>query len=424
MKTLRVALSDAEIRRQAKVEDVGQLRDPAYRALRFRFGQDRTQGSWHVVVGGVWGKAANWPEMSAAAMIGALPSIISRRAIEPRASSTATTWKTCGEVLTWYLDRMQRDRNLSVDRKAGTASAINCQLIPRVGALALADTNRANLDRLMFWPMQEDYSVSYVRLVFSVLRVAFRRAMDLKLIESNPLADLKFNEFVEAKIEAKPGRLRVSHIPQLLEQLGQRLDVAPTDAMLPLMMLMHGSRVGETRKARWSNINLSRREWFIPANEAKTGKQHLLPLTDQACSLLRRYQAWQSKRSGTSVFLFPGADRAKPMTRDQATELFKALGGGEWTSHDLRKLARTAWTDLGVDYLIGELLLNHALKDLNAAYIHTSAEALKRDALERWHASLDEAGFVAIHSETYARQKHLPGQATASNGAASSQFAV
>lgn len=50
---------------------------------------------------------------------------------------------------------------------------------------------------------------------------------------------------------------------------------------------------------------------------------------------------------------------------------------------------------------MGEVLVNHAMKDLDATYIYTTAEQLKRTALERWHAWLDGRGFGAFHSGTY-----------------------
>lgn len=46
--------------------------------------------------------------------------------------------------------------------------------------------------------------------------------------------------------------------------------------------------------------------------------------------------------------------------------------------------------DLKVDYMIGEFLLNHAMSKLDEAYIHTEAQALKREALEKYHEWLDE----------------------------------
>ena len=49
--------------------------------------------------------------------------------------------------------------------------------------------------------------------------------------------------------------------------------------MLALMMLAHGTRIGETRMARWSEISLAAAEWFIPAGNTKTRTEHRLPLT-------------------------------------------------------------------------------------------------------------------------------------------------
>ncbi len=93
---------------------------------------------------------------------------------------------------------------------------------------------------------------------------------------------------------------------------------------------------------------------------------------------------------------------------------------GAWSSHDLRKVARTAWADLGVDYMVGEMLLNHAMKDLDATYIHTTAEGMKRKALETWHQHLDRHGFDALHGGTYPGQAADPSPAqTTNNGACS-----
>jgi hypothetical protein len=85
--------------------------------------------------------------------------------------------------------------------------------------------------------------------------------------------------------------------------------------------------------------------------------------------------------------------------------VFRRLSDRQWTSHDLRKVARTCWMDLGIDYLVGEMLVNHALKNMDATYIHTAAETLKRQALETWHARLDECGLMDILGETYPRHE-------------------
>ncbi|AOA06900.1 site-specific integrase [Pseudomonas sp. TMW 2.1634] len=419
MNTLHVNITDTEIRKHA-AGPVRQLRDHRYPELRFRYSTiDRTKGAWHVVVRGKWGKAGNYPGINAKLMQTTLPAILARRSIDPDATSTTTSWTTVGDVLTWYADRMSRDRGLSAKRKASAQSALRCHLVPRLQALELASLDRASLDRLLMWPMQERFALSFVRSVYGVLAVAFRQATRLALLGINPVADLKYTDFVQTRIKPKPARLRGDDLPALLHDLAERIERAPLESMLALMMLCHGTRLGETRQARWKNLNLTTRQWFIPAPDTKTKTEHTLPLTEQACVLIERYRATQQASGYQGPFLFPGR-AGGAISASTASTLFKGMTKGEWSSHDLRKVARTAWADLGVDYMVGEMLLNHAMKDLDATYIHTTAEGMKRKALETWHQHLDGHGFMALHGETYPGHVGEEPPMQAANGLASS----
>ena len=416
-KTLQVMLSDVEIRRH-QGDQIRQLRDPRHPALRFRYSTaDRTKGSWHIVVGKKWGKAGNYPDINAKAMLSTLPAILVRRSADPKADSTISAWRTVGDLLAWYADRMSRDRGLSAKRKASAQSALRCHLVPRLQDVELVSLDRANLDRLLMWPMQEQYELSFVRSVYGVLAVAFRQATRLALLGVNPMADLKYTDFVRTRIRPKPARLRSDDVPALLLSLAERIECAPVESMLALMMLCHGTRLGETRQARWKSINLTTRQWFIPAPDTKTKAEHALPLTDQACALIARYRAIQQTFGYQGLFLFPGRTGGA-VSATLASTLFRSISKGEWSSHDLRKVARTAWADLGVDYMVGEMLLNHAMKDLDATYIHTTAEGMKRKALETWHEYLDGHGFTALHGGTYARQAVEVGSGQVTQGKA------
>lgn len=423
MNTLHVTLTDAEIRKHA-ASPVRQLRDPRYPELRFRYSTtDRTKGAWHVVVRGKWGKAGNYPGINAKLMQTTLPAILARRSADPDATSITTSWTTVGDVLTWYADRMSRDRGLSAKRKASAQSALRCHLVPRLQALGLASLNRASLDRLLMWPMQEQYELSFVRSVYGVLAVAFRQATRLALLGVNPMTDLKYSDFVQTRIKPKAARLRGDDLPELLHDLSERIERAPLEAMLALMMLCHGTRLGETRQARWKSLNLTTGQWFIPAPDTKTKTEHTLPLTTQACALIERYRGIQQASGYQGPFLFPGR-AGGAISATLASTLFKAMAKGEWSSHDLRKVARTQWMDLGIDYLVGEMLLNHAMKDLDATYIHTTAEGMKRKALETWHEHLDQHGFKSLRGETYAGQAVEASPVQTSNGVTSSASPV
>ena len=396
MSSAAVKMSDAEIKRQA-AGDVRDLRDIENRGLYLRFTRARARASWYLVVKGEWKRIGAFPDLNTKQVIAALPAI--RLRLEAGTGANLSKWATVGELLTWYAERMSRDRNLSSKRKKTGASAIKCHLMPRLGDLPLTGIDKATLDSQLMWPLQESISIDYVRSVFQLLALAFRQAFKLGLISANPMATIKFNDFSKAKVGIKPSRLRGVQLSGLLEQLAAVIVAAPQDAMLALMMLCHGTRIGETRQARWSHISLAEREWFIPAEHTKTGVEHHLPLTEQMYALLMSYRDGQYAKGYDGQFLFP-ARNGKALSEGQASAVFARLGQGEWTSHDLRKVARTGWADLGIDHLIGELLINHAMGHNVKVYIQSDVMGRKRDALEQWHAHLDQKGFALIHGLT------------------------
>lgn len=51
--------------------------------------------------------------------------------------------------------------------------------------------------------------------------------------------------------------------------------------------ILCASRSGEVRNAKWSEIDLDRRIWTIPAQRMKAGREHVVPLSDDAIALLK-----------------------------------------------------------------------------------------------------------------------------------------
>ncbi|EPN31220.1 phage integrase, partial [Pseudomonas syringae pv. actinidiae ICMP 19096] len=78
----------------------------------------------------------------------------------------------------------------------------------------------------------------------------------------------------------------------------------------------------------WSHISLAEREWFIPAENTKTGVEHHLPLTDQVRSLLISYRDIQWATGYSGQFLFPSRS-GKALSEGQASAVFTRLGQGE-----------------------------------------------------------------------------------------------
>jgi len=423
-KTLHIKFSEAEVRRYAAQLDVRNLRDLRTPALLLRFSGDHSRASWHIVrhVGGKSPsvKLGNWPDLPVKAALDLLPKKLAELTADPSAVVAVSGWEAVADLLNWYASRMARDRAISNKRKATVRSVVACQLLPRLGSLRLQAVDRAALDERFIWPMQQVCSLPYTRQAFGVLKRAFKQAHKLKMLASNPLADMVFTDFISTPIRPKGAALRPQQLPAVLDRLGDLWPTHPADTVLALMMLCHGTRISETRVAKWANITLDQEgEWFLPADDTKTRSDHRLPITRQVHALLSAYRARQIGKGYRGAYLFPNGD-GEPLSAFQAQAAFVRISDGEWTSHDLRKVARSLWADLGVDYLIGELLLNHALDDLDAAYIHTHAQSLKRDALERWHCYLDARGLSFFATETEPGRAAAQPQPEANNHAAPS----
>ncbi|MNO87076.1 Prophage CP4-57 integrase [compost metagenome] len=368
-----------------------------------------------------WVPVARWPELSVSAVIAELPALRQRLLREPATALVVSGMATVGQLLDWYAGRMALDRSLSAKRKAAARSAIGQHLRPCLGDLPVKYVTAELIDKHLIWPAQAKLSLSYLRQMFGMLLTAFRQAFKLEMIDSNPLAGVRFSDFTKARIAPKAARLRGVHLPELMQQLTQAFEATPNDAMLALMMLAHGTRIGETRMARWSDVTLAAAEWFIPAAHTKTRTEHRLPLTAQLTALLIRYRAIQRAQGYEGAYLFPNR-RGHCLSETQASMVFTRLGQGEWTSHDLRKVSRTTWTDLGIDGHIGEMLLNHTLGKIASTYIHTQAMQQRRVALETWHTWLDRVGFTAIHRLTGALTEISQKSAQATAGVAASDL--
>ena len=411
MATLNVSLSDSVIKRYADDPTVDELNDPRH-PLRFRYRNDRTKGSWHIVrhdKGDIWRKAANWPDVPARLMIDSVPGVLARWLADPKAPATVDGWERVGQVLAWYVERLKADRALSSERRASSMSLINRQLVPALGDLHLNKLNPDTLDRHLIWHMQEEYSLGYVKSALDVLKVVFNRAWTLKKITVNPMAGVTFGNFTKAKIRPKGARLRHVAVVDLLAVWAETFVTDPAGVALMVLMLTHATRITETRLAKWKNIHLDAGEWFVPGADTKSKRDHLLPLTPQAVAFLERYRDNQKARGYAGAYLFPStAHPGRPMSRSQAFAVFTRYGAGEWTSHDLRKLAPSIWANLGVDPLVGKLLLNHATTDLERTYFQAMGEQVKRNALERWHGWLDAQGFDALQDKTGARRAVKP----------------
>jgi integrase len=153
------------------------------------------------------------------------------------------------------------------------------------------------------------------------------------------------------------------------------------------ILLLTGQRRGELVAAKWSDIDFDAQTWGIPAENSKTGRDHVVPLTDWA---VREFEALH-RLADRSMWVLPAIDikhhvDAKLLTRAVAKCLarFKQRGIAAFTLHDLRRTCRTGLARLKVEPHIAERVLGHAQEKIVAAYDVHHYLGEKRAALEAW----------------------------------------
>jgi len=404
MQSEKVMLSNELINEYQLEAHITQLRD-IKSPLIFRYFKEREKGAFYFVIWlhgkAHWKKLGLFPNISTTTAKKAM-AIAEKQlrlsALHGNVSSVPfSSLKFVGDVLYWYQERVQQDQELTLGTKNRIISAINAHLLPCIGQLTIKEINRSTLDEYLMWPLQKKLKNSSIRQIFQVLKQAFKRAEGTGVIINNPISYCKFTQFISGKVVIKPARLTAIDLPKIFADIEK---APPSMQTLVLMMLLFGSRIGETRLTKWCDLDKRANFWRIRAENTKTKQAHRLPLTSVAWQVLNRHRQSVEGPAKRSPYLFPKRTNIKyPIDAQYASQRVSMLGNKDWSAHDLRKFARTSWQELGVDYVIGEFLINHQLRSLDQAYIQTFSDAKCMEALTTWHHYLFEHGLGAFLSQ-------------------------
>ncbi len=216
----------------------------------------------------------------------------------------------------------------------------------------------------------------------------FRYAVATGRAERDPAADLK-----GALPPAPKTHLAAVTDPKEVADLLKAIDVYQgsfvTKCALQLAPLVF-VRPGELRQAQWSEIDLDRAEWNIPAERMKMKQPHLVPLSRQALQILREIKPL----TGSSPYVFPSVrSSARPMSNNAILAALRRMGytKDEMTGHGFRAMARTILDEvLQVRPEFIEHQLAHAVRDPNGrAYNRTRHLEERKKMMQLWSDYLD-----------------------------------
>lgn len=149
-------------------------------------------------------------------------------------------------------------------------------------------------------------------------------------------------------------------------------------------------RPGELRQAEWSEIDVDKTIWSIPAERMKMRRPHKVPLSRQVLEMLEELR----EITGHRQHLFPCMGRPrKPMSENGVNQALRRLGyeSGEMTAHGFRAMAATLLNEMGCWHpdAIERQLAHQEMSSVRRAYARGEYWDERVAMMQHWSDHLD-----------------------------------
>jgi integrase len=275
--------------------------------------------------------------------------------------------------------------------RADWLSSLERYAFPTLGAIRIDHVTGPMVRDLLlpFWIEKPETARRVKQRVKAVLDWAaakgFRESMDMggiaKGLPRQPASDAHFAAMDYEKLPAF-----VSEVMAAPQTMGR---------MALLWTILTAARSGETRGATWEEIDLEAREWTIPADRMKAGKEHVVPLCDAAMAILERVAPMRTGWKGETIFLGRYGARISDMT---ITKVLREMGVTA-TVHGFRSSFKD-WASECMSFpdAVSEAALAHIdANKVRAAYRRTDFRKMRSDLMAAW-GTYATGGGATVHA--------------------------
>ena len=274
-------------------------------------------------------------------------------------------------------------RDLSDSYRANAERALKKYLFPSLGKRNIGSIERQDLLQAL-QAMDSAGLAVYVRKVRMWIGQVFDWAVENGYAKINPAALIDPRKaFAKAKVEHFAA-VDVNEVPALMQRLALEPDLQSVLACR--LLALTWVRTVELRMMKWEEIDVD--VWRIPAGKMKRKRDHLVPLSRQAQTLLKELKA----RSRSSAYVFPAEHRDdRPMSENSILYLLWRIGyRSRMTGHGWRTVASTWANERAFNRDAIERQLAHAPDDkVRAAYNRAEYLPERRAMLQAWADWLD-----------------------------------
>src|SRR5262245_55883581 len=150
-------------------------------------------------------------------------------------------------------------------------------------------------------------------------------------------------------------------------------------------LALTGQRREEVGRLKWDELDLAQRVWTLPKSRTKNAKEHLVHLSEQAITVLKR-----ADNKGPFVFSVIGSKHFQEFSRGKR-RLDQLSGVTGWRLHDLRRTCVSGMARLGIAPHVADKILNHqagTISGVAAVYQRHQFLSERRRALDLWGAHI------------------------------------
>lgn len=259
---------------------------------------------------------------------------------------------------------------------------------PAIGSLKVEDVKPRHIDDILKTVIKRG-APSISNDVLRWLKRIFNYAVKRHAIEYNPAAAFDPGD-AGGKEKSRERWLSGAELVRLFAAMREANGFSVENELTIKLLLLLAVRKSELIAARWSEFDLDKAVWYLPAERTKTSSAIDIPLPDVAIEWLRELE----RLSCSSKWVLPARkmqDRMLPHIAESTLSVALAKikhGLDRFTIHDLRRTARTHLEALGVVPHIAERCLNHKIKGVEGIYNRHDYFEERKAALNAWAALL------------------------------------
>jgi integrase len=248
-----------------------------------------------------------------------------------------------------------------------TESILRLHIVPRWGKVRLNEINPQDVSRWLADKAAEGLKPATVDKIRAVLHRSFElaRRWGVPGGESNPVRGLPRKRYSNARQRY----LNADEIQRL--RLACDASANPQLKHIVGLLLLTGARKSELLQAKWEDIDVECRLWFIP--QTKNGRSRHVPLSRAALAIIAGLP-----RVNGSPFVVPNLGTGRPyVTLKRAWDTAREQAGLPGVRiHDLRHSAASLMINAGVDLFAVGKVLGHTDHKSTMRYAHLANDTL------------------------------------------------